>query len=179
MITLVIGPPDSGKTTWLARAAASLPDAGGILLRKQLDEQSGDVSGYDAVSIADKTVCPLVRRHGYEPAGWDPVDHIGPYSFSGAGFDFCRRILLRDLASGATPIMLDEIGPLELDGRGFARIFEQLVQTGPDLMVAVRNACVAAVIARFALPAPRLVHIPDERRNETPLSATHRPVVTG
>ena len=48
-----------------------------------------------------------------------------------------------------TPVFIDEIGPLELDGNGFFAGFKKILRTQRDVYITVRNHCVEDVINKF------------------------------
>lgn len=74
----------------------------------------------------------------------------GRFLFLDEGLRGGREALERSMSSSV--IVLDEIGPLELRGEGFAKALERIVSTygGVSLLV-VRNSLVESVIHQFRL----------------------------
>jgi nucleoside-triphosphatase THEP1 len=92
--------------------------------------------GYDIVNIADSRRKVLARKDKNFKDGFS----IGPYKFSEKGFNDARKILLDYKPSGF--VFLDEAGPLELKGKGYADIIKQLLNSSiKRLYVVVRSSC--------------------------------------
>ena len=79
----------------------------------------------------------------------DECDRFGRFSFSAAGLAFAQAALEAALAAGADPLFVDEAGPWELAGGGFAPQLAALAAAGSALVLAVRPACVEDVVAKF------------------------------
>ncbi|NIO69871.1 MAG: hypothetical protein GTN71_12785, partial [Anaerolineae bacterium] len=76
---------------------------------------------------------------------------VGPYSFDPAALDRALRVLRRAATTGCDLLMVDEIGPLELEqGKGFAPILDLLPVEGPTHTL---------IVVRPALLDPLLLHL--------------------
>lgn len=146
MIRIVSGAVGQGKTTRLAALYAAAGGGGIITPRLVAD---GMTVGYRVRRLADGVEHPFAAVLGSEPAGWDGGDRFGRFSFSAAGLAFAHEALAAALAAGADPLFLDEAGPWELAGGGFAPQLAAFAAAGGNLVVAVRPACVEAVVAMF------------------------------
>jgi nucleoside-triphosphatase THEP1 len=95
----------------------------------------------------------------------------GPFSFSRAGIERAVRHLRDCRASGAVLLIVDEVGPLELDRRlGFYPFLETLRHpAGQTVLLVVRPALVAAA-GRLAgsWAAARVVAVTPANRDELP-----------
>ena len=157
-LTIVTGPIDSGKTGWCRQLAAEQPDCAGLLLAKIF--RQGKRIGYDAVRLPLFQTIPFARLAGSEPPGWRTGGRVGQFLFSAQGLQAGNSWLLES-AGGAGPIIVDEIGPLELEGGGLsAGLRAVLASERPQqLYVVIRSGCVEEACARFGIAGYSLVEI--------------------
>lgn len=155
MVYIITGEIGAGKTTYCERlykvmAGRCLSRPGGIISRRI--KQGETMIGYDLYPLGTDAVCwPLVRRDGALPENWDETTRCGRFSFSGRAFERAGRHLLECAAKGINPVFVDEVGPVELSGSGFAPVIEQLLVMRVDLCLTVRSSCVADVIRQFQI----------------------------
>jgi len=127
---LLFGPLFSGKSLFVERLADSLRGEGiavaGFVQRGVFDA-GGDKIGYDLVGLSSGAQRPLARRSKVG-RGW---------RFDEAAFEVARE----EVRSSAFTI-IDEIGPLELDGRGHAAAVERALTLPGAVLVVVREALV-------------------------------------
>jgi nucleoside-triphosphatase THEP1 len=148
MVVVLSGPVHGGKTTFIERALTRWRALGracdGFLSLAAADADGA--RAYDLVEIMDGIRRPYLRRSGAPRA-----ERVGPYVFVPEALDRARAILL-----GAAPdglLVVDEAGPLELEGRGlWPALRAAAARPGPTLVVA-REECAAAVAAALG-PAP-------------------------
>jgi nucleoside-triphosphatase THEP1 len=82
----------------------------------------------------------------------DTVIVVGKYLFSAQGFAKASHILQQIACNSTTEIIVDEIGPLELNNNGFAFVLKDLLkQNNLNLLLVVREGLVQSVIDYFSL----------------------------
>jgi nucleoside-triphosphatase THEP1 len=155
LVTIVTGGIDSCKTTKLTSLYAESGRGDGFAMIKRMAGRH--VRGYDARRLATGVETPLVYRSGFEPDGLEVACAIGPYLFAEAPFRAVKEELRAMITNGVAPIYFDEIGELELAGSGFDDVLKELVASGLDLVVVVRDEFVSRVVARYGLSEVRLV----------------------
>ena len=136
------------------------PDADGYLSEKVF---SGGVSlGYRLVRLrgGEGRLLALTKEayHGQ----YREACRLGSFIFSQEAFSFGIQGLLslyRD--DTVTSIFLDEAGPLELGGQGFARILPVLLHGGKDIYLTVRCACLEQFLIGFDIGDHELITVPD------------------
>ena len=113
MIHILTGPVHSGKTSLLRRLTTELKSRNISVdgfLSLAIKNKNGFI-GYDLYDIQKQTSTPFIRTIGEE--GWQ---RIGNYVFIPETLDMAQKIVLSSNPSDLR--IIDEIGPLELEGRG-------------------------------------------------------------
>lgn len=152
MIRIVSGPIDSGKTTRMQRRyAACRPNtAAGFISPKIFAGER--FRGYQICSLADGRTAPLALLQEEYTDQFDPAFQFDRFIFAKAGFELGASIIENLMAAGfGGEICIDEIGPLELSGRGFAATLTRVLQAGNDLTTSVRESCLDEVLAKFGI----------------------------
>ncbi len=137
--------------------AADQPNAGGFCCPKQWED--GRHTGYDIQDIATGETAPFAVRTAEKPATWHEADTIGEWSFCEKGFRFAETVIREAWERNRHPIFLDEIGPLELQDRGFAPLLRKLLVGPTPLYIVVRDTLVDDVIRHFELNNPIQIHV--------------------
>jgi nucleoside-triphosphatase THEP1 len=134
-INILTGPIHSGKTTRLAVWIKSCPNCAGILapVRDGLRYLYSIHSGQSKLLEA--------KGNSFEE---DDLTRIGEYRFINATFDWAQNELLLVVIQKPEWIIIDEIGPLEMDGKGLEpavrKILEQMHnQDQLNLLLVVRE----------------------------------------
>jgi nucleoside-triphosphatase THEP1 len=143
-LIIITGEIQQGKTTYLANIVTSLREKGfrmnGIIARG-VHDANGRI-GYDLedINTGEKHI---YIRNVYTP-GWF---RYGKYYFSPEGLEFGKYILQNITEENTDLIVIDEIGPVEIKGRGWADDIERLVSTSqiPQLWVVRRSLLKRAI----------------------------------
>ncbi len=145
---ILAGGTGSGKTTRAREVAEALRArglrVGGILAPGLLD--GARRTGFNVVNLATGESASLAREHTSEAgrhAQWSR------FSFSSEGLALGRKALGPD-AQSADVVLVDEVGPFELAGGGWAQALDELTRdhAGPVVLV-VRSSIVDAVTRRW------------------------------
>ena len=147
-LAIVTGATGSGKTTLTLAVVERLRARGvrvaGILAPGFLAE--GRRTGFDIVNLATGEREPLAREEEHV-AG--PHPRWSRFAFSPAGLALGHKALGED-RRGADVVVVDEVGPFELSGGGWADALDALVATSSGAMLlVVREAVVEAVKAKW------------------------------
>lgn len=122
MIFVVTGPIHSGKTTFLKKVVDELKNKNlkidGFLSKMALENQG--IIGYDLFDLREERTTPFIRKQGNKE--WE---RIGFYFFIPPGLSKAKSIIIR---SRETDILaVDEVGPLELAGKGLWPALKQII----------------------------------------------------
>lgn len=157
MMYIITGEIDCGKTTKLQLLYNDIGRGDGFILKKIYVD--GINIGQKILQLSTGESRTFSIRDGAYDEGWDEIYRYGPYSFSKTGFLFAQAIAQNILDNGIEPIFMDEIGPLELQKKGFYNIFNNFLATGLDIYVVVRFSCVKDVIKLFNITKYRTINV--------------------
>ena len=157
MITFVVGTIDSGKTSYLAKLYDERGRGDGFLARKIY--RGTKVYGYEVVRLSTKQSFSWMIRDEYYHNEFEKEGRVGPFHV-----DLHRLALMEVsydtmLQQKVSPLYLDEIGPWELSGNGFDRLFRKLVAKKCDLYVAVREDLLSEVIRFYDVKDYRVIRV--------------------
>ncbi len=165
-IILVSGPRDSGKTAYLRSLAAS--GAWGCLAPKVFNGE-GVFQGYDLQVFPYDHSYPLARLRGSDSprrvtGSEDGEGFIyGPFFFYNESFRAVKFMAEDCTVNHPSVLFLDEIGPVEMAGKGLAPALEILLSNRLGagnhglLYLSVRPALVEDVQFRFSFRADRII----------------------
>ena len=156
-IYIVTGETGSGKTTFVLRLIELLRDqslsiAGFTALSVPHDGPSGS---FNMLDLGSGKIIPLASRRFYE--GWEQV---GNFFFNPEGIGMGNRILEDALRTEHDILIVDEIGPFELEGKIWAESLTPILERRacPVLLV-VRESLVTAVVQKWNLQDAVLINI--------------------
>jgi len=136
MIFILTGPVNSGKTTFLKKVIEELErqklKLNGFL--SEAVEQNQIKIGYDLLDLRRKESIPFIRMSGQKD--WQ---RIGPYFFIPEGLAWAKRVILRRREREI--LVVDEIGPLELTGKGLWPALEKVIfQRSQKVLIVLRRS---------------------------------------
>ena len=138
-LTILSGPRGQGKTSRLCEYAAAMADRGrtvGGIASPAVYENDRRI-GYDLLDLRSGSRRRL-SRIAAEP-GSSPT--VGVFQFDDAAINAGNRAIVSALRDGVDVLAIDEVGPLELDGGGWApgvRLALQSHETPGELILVVR-----------------------------------------
>lgn len=150
MVYIVSAQINEGKTQKLLAIYNELKQGDGFVSKK-IFLNGKDFIGYEIMRLSTNEKMPLAYKTPYVPSNWDEVYRYGPFSFSNRALEFAERIIDDTTICNIEPVFIDEIGPLELDGKGFSTLLKKVLKTQKDIYITVRNHCAADVIEKFKI----------------------------
>jgi nucleoside-triphosphatase THEP1 len=148
-VFIISGAIGGGKTTFAKNLVEFLRKnnvyAAGILSEKIITDSI--TTGYDLLDIETNDKEILLRQN--EKSG---MEKIGKYSIYPEGIKKGIAILNPLRLTGAKIIIIDEIGVLELEGKGWATCLQDLINaSGNHLLITVRDTLVEKAIQKWNL----------------------------
>jgi nucleoside-triphosphatase THEP1 len=157
MIYIITGGIDEGKTREIEAIYREMKKGDGWISKKVFLNE--EFIGYEIVKLSTGKKLPLALKKEYVPADWDEISSIGPFCFSKRAFEFAGKISDEIIEKNINPVFIDEIGPLELQGKGFCPMLDNILKTQKDIYIVVRSHCVEAVINRFEIKSHEIIKI--------------------
>jgi len=140
-IFVLSGPVHSGKTTRLINWIQSRSDVSGILSPVIHGERF-------FMNAATKEIFPMEA----EP-GESNTFTVGKYVFSVLGFENAKEILRQASNQKEGWLIIDEVGPLELEGEGFNNVLKELIKQDhhSKIILVVRESLVSVVVEQYGI----------------------------
>jgi nucleoside-triphosphatase THEP1 len=164
-VNIITGEMDTGKTAELIRLYHDLPvgTADGFASTKAFSEQ-GAFAGYDLKRLATGKTVPFIRLSKPDKA---PPQHD---SFIFDRFTFLREPFavaeqaIQDILSDPLIriVLLDEIGPVELQGKGFCKVLKDLLASDKELYLCINRKNLDQVVKKFGIGAYRLIQVENQ-----------------
>lgn len=163
-IIVLTGDRGSGKTTTILKLAGKLQKDGfsvaGIAAPAVVQE--GKRTGYLIRDLSTGEEIPFSTRTG-ESRRDNPI----PFFFSKEAQEFGNSILGKDTTIKSDLLILDEIGPLELKGEGWAGAFNKILQLRKrPILIVVRPSLIEKFVSRWHLEGPLILDIEKISRKE-------------
>ncbi len=158
-IAIITGDCQSGKTTLLLQLVHHLQDAnkqvGGIVALGLWQDNLR--SGFDLYLPATNKTQPLARRMAIKPVKGIPFQFMPKAILAG------EQALSIECCHMCDMVVVDEIGPYELAGKGWSQSIDSLAQQKDIKQVwIVRKSIIEQVCMRWQIQEPLIVHVDDE-----------------
>ncbi len=158
-IIILTGNKHSGKTTFALNLANQLKSdgekVGGFLAPGKFEHNQR--KEFDILDLNSGTIMKLCDIH--QPEG----EKIGPFRFNPEGQNFGKNLLQPENLKNSEIIFIDEIGPLELKGLGWAESINGLMNDPDKIHLwVVRRGIIKKVIQKWSLINTRVI---DTRTN--------------
>ena len=153
-LLLWTGPKHSGKTAVVSRladrAGQQSISVAGILAPSVYQHQQ--LVGFDIVDLQTNQRRPLARRHA------QGSQQVGQFVFTDEGIEFGRLALQSASSLSDGLIVVDEFGPLELEGGGWRRDVDSLICDSPAVVIlVVRDELADRVAQIYSRQTPQII----------------------
>ena len=159
MVFIITGPRNAGKTTYLLKLSKTLDkkDKDGFVMIKLL--KGKEILGYNLYDLHTQKSTPIIRLKDWTLPGWQEIYSLGKFSFSRAGILRGKEIIKRAMKRKVKAVFIDEIGKLELEGKGFYKVFKELClkQERFDIYVGCRENFVSLIVQKFDIKNFKIV----------------------
>lgn len=155
-IYIITGGKHAGKTTYLQKRIVELRSSGktvaGIVSRG--DFLKGKRHNFYTVNIDNQEEKLLMSADEIIDS-----NKIGKFYFSEKTFVWGQVIIEKAILSTTEILVLDEIGRLELEDKGWANILSQMLKSDKELYLVFRKEYVLELINKFSIADYQIVNI--------------------
>jgi len=146
---LVVGEPRSGKTSWcreyIYRRQKSGSSVGGIFCPGI--ERQGRRIGFNVVDLLTGKEAPFARVSRLRR--FKGGELVGDYTISRHGISFACGAIRRAVETRCDLVVIDEVGPLELSGKGLMPAVELALASPVNVLIVVRSSLKEALQQHF------------------------------
>jgi molybdopterin-guanine dinucleotide biosynthesis protein A len=146
---LVVGEPGSGKTSWcrehIDQRRKSGSTVGGILSPAIVKQ--GQRVGSNAIDLLTGEEVAFARLSHYR--SFKGAEKVGNYTISRNGIIFACDAIKRAVESKCDLVVVDEVGPLELAGKGLMPAVELALSSPGNVLIVVRSSLREALQKHF------------------------------
>jgi len=146
---LVVGEPGSGKTSWCREYINGQRESGssvGGILSPAIEKQ-GQRVGSNALDLLTGQEIPFARLSRYR--SFKGEEKVGDYTISRDGILFACGAIKRAVDSKCGLVVIDEVGPLELSGKGLMPAVELALASPVNVLIVVRSSLREALQKHF------------------------------
>lgn len=157
MITIITGPIDTGKTSWILEDYKKRKNSDGFACKKV--KVNGEHIGYELIHLKNQEVCQFIRKTNHIPSGWNEAFRLGEhYSFCREGQLFAEKIAQEAIDNHVDCFYLDEVGHLELRDQGFSKILKDILAANIDLIMVCREALIEKMCQKYGIHDYQTLH---------------------
>ncbi|MDO9547911.1 MAG: nucleoside-triphosphatase [Candidatus Marinimicrobia bacterium] len=139
MIILVTGEVNEGKTNYMRSLYRELGVGDGFICPKVFE--NGEFIRYDIRRLSSDESQAFAYPLESVPSDWNEKCRFGKYSFSSKAIHFAEQIIDELIEQKIEPIIIDEIGPLEIENHdGFYNIIKKLLKTQLGAFISIRRS---------------------------------------
>lgn len=125
-------------------------------------DEHGKRIGYNSIDFLSGKEVPFARLKT-QVAKPTPDDiAIGRWIIFEQGLSFCHKAILQAIKTKVKLIIIDEIGPLELQGKGLKPVLDKALKAEPAKLIVVRSSLVEDLINLYKDYRFEVLTIPDE-----------------
>jgi len=136
-IRIITGEKDSGKSTNFLALYQKEQKGIAFYSKKQYDNQH-IVSGYSLVILPYEITYPFIERCDNTTIPTEESYHQGAFAFRKETFQTAFQYIIHT-PNKISEVWIDEVGKLELEGKGFSPILSYLLEFGIDMTLVIRK----------------------------------------
>ncbi len=159
-VIIIRGTEKTGKTTFLKEIVMQLKNNNisvGGFIAPSVFEQNEHI-GYDLIDLSNGQRIVLARTSGN-----DEMPMVGKFYFSQEALATGNKILNPENLNTVNVVVVDEVGPWELQNQGWAQSLSNIVKLFESPMIwVVRESIVDKVIENWSLKNPMIIDIKKE-----------------
>jgi len=157
MINIICGETDQGKTGKIESIYSQKKEGDGFITIKIF--RGPLFCGYEIIRLSTGESSIHSVKSELFPHNSEPLYKCGAYSFHSEGFTFADCVIDEIITRKTEPVFIDEIGPLELAGKGHHDCFQKILQNCDTVYFTVRNRSLEDVIKFFSIQNYSIIRV--------------------
>lgn len=157
MITIICGENNRGKTAKIKSIYAEDMKGDGFITEKIFSNSI--FCGYKITRLSTGESVTQSFKTEFFPLDENVLYTCGSLTFKQDGFDFAESIIHDIIDKRISPVFIDEIGPLELKGKGIHDSFKKILRTDGAVYFTVRKHCFERAVRTFSVEKYTLINI--------------------
>ncbi len=157
MIHIICGETNQGKTEKINSIYLQGKSGDGFITKKLFHDKH--FYGYEIIRLSSGQSSIHSVKSELFPHEKKPIYNCGAYSFHHDGFTFADFIIDEIISKNTNPVFIDEIGPLELEGKGHHDCFQKILKNCNTVYFTVRNRSLKDVIDYFSIKEHSLIKL--------------------
>lgn len=150
MVYLITGKKNAGKTSKLKELFEKNDGAHGFSSEKIRD--CGRVTMYILTDLNTGDSIPIAKLSSLPtPKDWEKPEKLGSFTFRTEAFAMAEKVLSTALREKADSFFIDELGKLEINGKGLAETIHSALKTDMNLYITVREENVKEAVKTFGI----------------------------
>lgn len=156
MIRIITGPVNGGKSTRFLKLYEESGDGIGLYAKKLYNEEK-TIVGYNLILLPGKEEIPFIclKESIYQNENCYLIQ--GRFAFLKEPFEIAKRYILS--SSDHIPVWIDEIGKLELKGKGYDKLLRRLLKSDREITITVRDSLLVDILNQYKIKEYRLLGI--------------------
>jgi nucleoside-triphosphatase THEP1 len=155
MVKIVTGKINDFKTTKALHLYLKDKQGDGFLSVKHMKDHL--VISYDALRLSTQEKRKWIINQKNSTETFFKMMSYGPYLFNLDTKEWIEKSILEMILYDVSPIYLDEIGQLELNGFGYDQILKKLLINKRDLILVIREDLIEKVIRHYEIKAYEII----------------------
>ena len=146
-VTIFTGEINSGKSSNIFNYFQKEQKGDGWISEKIFENQ--EHIGYNILRLSTNESVTFIRDRNHTDTNWKSILERGNWNFSEEGFNISQKWGEEILSQNTSPIYIDEIGKIELDGLLFRAFLEKCITAKREIILGVRDVFVEEVLEIF------------------------------
>lgn len=157
MINIICGETNQGKTGKLEAIYAEEKEGDGFVAQKIFKDSM--FCGYELIRLSTGESITQALIENLFPEKETPLYKQGSFFFFKESFVFADSIIEEVIRNKIDPVFIDEIGPLELRGKGYHESLKKIFKEDRTIYITVRNKLVNDLIDFYSFKDYSLIKV--------------------
>jgi nucleoside-triphosphatase THEP1 len=121
----------------------------GFVALKKMDKEK--IVGFDCLHLSTQKIFPYAIHDYYYNNQFQTTTILGPYHFNEDTLLMIEKTFDELISLNISPLYLDEVGQLELNNQGNAKILQKLIDHHCELYLSIREEFIEKFVQKYHL----------------------------